>query len=263
MSVPPTTTKPKTSRKSVVRRKLYAKLEAHLRINGTGAGNAPSTPSVQLPLPNVPVATRTQVDSLNATSLVSAPEVDSVPAQTPMAGPTDGQPPAPHPIPAPTDAPIPNLHLEQAMANTEKKRKAEGRTAAATSKKQKTATTLAEPTGTITINGTNSNQVVKVSPPTSMCTSRGYLTQTKRCVLAHKHVDAGPTAHCPIPRDSKQRCVSPKPPQGKRRRPPRSPAKRHRSTDRVCAGHASRSPIPPPLPSCCLSRAPQPLDPSR
>ncbi|KAH9002129.1 hypothetical protein EDB86DRAFT_2827553 [Lactarius hatsudake] len=69
-----------------------------------------------------------------------------------MAGPSDGQPPIPpHPIPAPADAPIPNLRLERAMANAEKKRKAEGRTAAATSKKQKTATTLAEPTGTITI----------------------------------------------------------------------------------------------------------------
>ncbi|KAH8978325.1 hypothetical protein EDB86DRAFT_2994571 [Lactarius hatsudake] len=81
-----------------------------------------------------------------------APPVPSEPAQTPMAGPSDGQPPIPpHPIPAPADAPIPNLRLERAMANAEKKRKAEGRTAAATSKKQKTATTLAEPTGTITI----------------------------------------------------------------------------------------------------------------
>ncbi|KAH9047776.1 hypothetical protein EDB84DRAFT_1575085 [Lactarius hengduanensis] len=173
-----------------------------------------------------------------------ASPVPSEPTQTPTACPSDIQTAVPvHTSPPPIDAPIPNLRLERAMANQEKKRKAEGKTTAATSKKQKTATTLAEPTGTITINGTNSNQAVKVSPPTSTCTSRGYLTQTKR--------------------DSKQRCVSPKPPRGKRRRPPRSPAKRHRSTDRVCAGHASQSPIPHPLPSCCLSRAPQPLDPSR
>ncbi|KAH9080445.1 hypothetical protein EDB83DRAFT_2310691 [Lactarius deliciosus] len=83
-----------------------------------------------------------------------APPVPSKPMQTLAAGPSDSQTPIPvQPITAPTDTPIPNLRLKQAMANVEKKRKAKGnsKTAAATSKKQKTATTLAEPTGTITI----------------------------------------------------------------------------------------------------------------
>jgi len=81
-----------------------------------------------------------------------APPVPSEPMQTPVAGPTNSPNPIPdHPDPAPANPPIPNLRLERAMANTEKKRKAEGKTAATTSKKPKTANTLAEPTGMITI----------------------------------------------------------------------------------------------------------------
>ncbi|KAH9169441.1 hypothetical protein EDB89DRAFT_1908595 [Lactarius sanguifluus] len=88
-----------------------------------------------------------------------APPVPSEPTQTTTTGPSDSQTPVPvHPITAPTDAPIPNLRLERAMANVEKKRKAEGKTTAATSKKQKTATALAEPTGTITVKSWNEKQ---------------------------------------------------------------------------------------------------------
>ncbi len=70
----PPETKPKTSRRSVVRRKLNAQLEAHLRINGIGPSNGPSTSSVHPSLPKRPVAPCTQVDSMNATSSVSVLE---------------------------------------------------------------------------------------------------------------------------------------------------------------------------------------------
>ncbi|KAH9030725.1 hypothetical protein EDB84DRAFT_1439061 [Lactarius hengduanensis] len=81
-----------------------------------------------------------------------ASPVPSEPTQTPTACPSDIQTAVPvHTSPPPIDALIPNLRLERAMANQEKKRKAEGKTTATTSKKQKTATALAEPTGTITI----------------------------------------------------------------------------------------------------------------
>ncbi|KAH9165977.1 hypothetical protein EDB89DRAFT_1911011 [Lactarius sanguifluus] len=61
----------------------------------------------------------------------------------------------------PVAPPVPSKPTQTtttAMANVEKKRKAEGKTTAATSKKQKTATALAEPTGTITIKSWNEKQ---------------------------------------------------------------------------------------------------------
>ncbi|KAH9056348.1 hypothetical protein EDB87DRAFT_1687567 [Lactarius vividus] len=75
---------------------------------------------------------------------LAVPPVPSEPTQTPTAGPSDSQAPDPPPV----NPAIPNLRLERAMANAEKKRKADGKTMATTSKKQKTAT---KPTRTITI----------------------------------------------------------------------------------------------------------------
>src|SRR6266702_8946079 len=43
---------PKTSHRSIVRRKLHAQLEAYLCINGIDASNGPSTLSVHLRLPD-------------------------------------------------------------------------------------------------------------------------------------------------------------------------------------------------------------------
>ncbi|KAI9464988.1 hypothetical protein BJY52DRAFT_1221103 [Lactarius psammicola] len=95
----------------------------------------------------------------------TAPPVTSEPTQTPMAGPSDSQTLIPaHPNPPHTNAAIPNLRFEQAMANAEKKRKAEGKTAAAPSKKLKAANALAEPTGTITIKNICMRQWNKQQP---------------------------------------------------------------------------------------------------
>ncbi|KAI9439987.1 hypothetical protein H4582DRAFT_2098052 [Lactarius indigo] len=82
-----------------------------------------------------------------------------------MAGPSDSQTPIRiHPDPVPASIPIPNLRLERAMANLEKKRKAEGKTTVTTLKKQKVATALAEPTGTITIKNVCMRQWNKQQP---------------------------------------------------------------------------------------------------
>ncbi|KAI9432711.1 hypothetical protein H4582DRAFT_2061538 [Lactarius indigo] len=113
----------------------------------TTSGAIPPRPRIKLKL-NPPVkstATREDQD-------LAAPPMPSEPTQTPAPGPSDGQTPDPvHPDPPPVNPAIPNLRLERAMANAEKKRKAEGKTTTAASKKQKTANGLAEPTSTITI----------------------------------------------------------------------------------------------------------------
>ncbi|KAI9465901.1 hypothetical protein BJY52DRAFT_1220611 [Lactarius psammicola] len=126
---------------------------------GTHTGVTKTNPSPATPLSSGPSTSPSIAQHPPAKSTIAqeiqdpvAPLVTSEPKQTPTAGPSDSQSPIPvHPDPAHANAAIPNLRFERAMANAEKKRKAEGKTAAAPSKKLKAANALAEPTGTITI----------------------------------------------------------------------------------------------------------------
>ncbi|KAH9061993.1 hypothetical protein EDB87DRAFT_1576079 [Lactarius vividus] len=108
----------------------------------TATGVFPPHPRIKLKLN--PPAKSTVAQGIQD---LAVPPVPSEPTQTPTAGPSDSQAPDPPPV----NPAIPNLRLERAMANAEKKRKADGKTMATTSKKQKTANALAEPTRTITI----------------------------------------------------------------------------------------------------------------
>ncbi|KAH9013990.1 hypothetical protein EDB84DRAFT_1530940, partial [Lactarius hengduanensis] len=147
-----------------------------------------------------------------------ASPVPSEPTQTPTACPSDIQTAVPvHTSPPPIDAPIPNLRLERAMANQEKKRKAEGKTTATTSKKQKTATALAEPTGTITIKNICIRQWNERQPGGQGLTAdfdayfKGLSDADKEVSpFARARVDTDSLACCPAPSHSKRRCALPK-----------------------------------------------------